>query len=260
MNGYYGEPGRRLHGRNVTVGEYFYPSRYEISRHSHDRAYLSVVSRGEYRETVGATASEIAGPTVIVHLAGESHHEVFGNRGATIFSVDMPGDWFEPVLDRARTIYTGADVTTAIAKLAREMTTGGTASEWFVESAVLHLVGVVVRQDERRRPDASWLRQVTTYLHDTYARNTPLAELATLAGVHPVCLARHFRRLHRCTVGEYVRALRIERALADLARSKKPIAEIAAEHGFADQSHLTRQVRLATGMTPRKWRANAALR
>lgn len=260
MNGYFGELGRRLQGKNVTVGEYLYPSRYRIGRHTHDRAYLSVVTRGEYHETVGTTASEIAGPTVIVHLAGESHHEVFGDRGATIFSIDMPGDWFAPVLDRSRTIYTGADVTTAIAKLAREMTTAGSGAEWFVESAVLNLVGVVVRRAERPRPETSWLRQVTDYLNDTYARNTPLAELATLAGVHPVCLARQFRKLHRCTVGEYVRALRLERALADLTRSQKPIADIAAEHGFADQSHLTRQVRLATGLTPRKWRANAVLR
>lgn len=260
MNGYFGTLGRQLAGRNVIVGEYFYPSRYRIGRHSHARAYLSVVLRGEYHETVGPTTSEIAGPTVIVHRPGESHHENFGVRGATIFSIDMPGDWFGPMLDRARTIYTGPDVTAAIVKLGREMKTDSSAAEWFVESAVLNLVGVVVRQSERRRPAASWLRQVTDYLNDTYARNTPLAELGTVAGVHPVCLARHFRKVHRCTVGEYVRALRIEHALTDLARSRKPIAEIAAEHGFADQSHLTRQVRLATGMTPRKWRANAARR
>jgi AraC family transcriptional regulator len=260
VNGYFGTLGRKLQGRNVTVGEYFYPGRYRIGTHSHARAYLSVILRGDYRETVETTASDIAGRTVIVHRPGESHHEVFGERGATILSIDMPADWFDPVLERSRTIYTGPDVDTAIGKLARELKSDGSAAEWFVESAVLNLVGIVVRRSERRQPEASWLRRVTAYLDDTYARNTPLAELAALAGVHPVCLARCFREVHRCTVGEYVRALRLEHALADLVRSKKPIAEIAVEHGFSDQSHLTRQVRLATGITPRQWRVTTAER
>jgi AraC family transcriptional regulator len=242
-------------GRSVTLGEYSYSGGYRIGRHSHTAAYLSVVLNGEYRETVDRAENEISGPTVIVHRPGESHHDVFGTRGATIYSIDMPASWFDPLLERARTVYVGHDVRAAIARLARAVKSDQPASEWFLESAVLHLVGTVLSRNDEPRSEPRWLSGLTAYLNDNYARNTPLAQLAATAQVHPVSMARRFHRKHRCSIGEYVRSLRIERALCDLAHDRKPIAEVAAEHGFSDQSHLTRQIRLATGMTPARWRA-----
>ena len=239
----------------MTVSEWFYPGGYNIERHRHDAAYLSVVIQGEYRETIDAAHNEIAGPTVIVHRPGETHQDAFGPRGATILSVDMPSDWFNAVLDHQDSTFTGPEVSTAIARVACELEPDALAAEWFVESAVLHLVGTLVRRRARRSPP-SWLREVTAYLNDHYATNTPLERLAAFSQVHPVHLARYFRSAHHCTIGEYVRSLRVKRALHDLVSSKKPIAEIAAEHGFSDQSHLTRQLRRATGRTPAAWRAN----
>jgi AraC family transcriptional regulator len=255
MNAYFGSLEKQLAGRTVTIGEYSYAGGYRIDRHSHAAAYLSVVLHGEYRETVDRAENQISGPTVIVHRPGESHHDVFGRRGATILSIDMPADWFQLLLARSRTVYAGHDVRAAIARVARAVKADHAASEWFLESAVLHLVGTVLQQSERLRSEPPWLARLTAYLNDTYAQNTPLSELAAIAQLHPVSMARQFQKRHRCTIGEYVRALRIERALQDLADERKPIAEIAAEHGFSDQSHLTRQLRLATGMTPARWRA-----
>jgi len=37
-----------------------------------------------------------------------------------------------------------------------------------------------------------------------------------------------------------IRALRMRHAMRELARTAKPIADIALEAGFSDQSHLTR--------------------
>ena len=255
MNGYFGKLGRRIQNRNTAVSEWFYPGNYQIGRHSHDSAYLSVVLSGQYRETVDRKENEIDVTTVVVHRPGESHHDIFGTKGAIILSVDMPAEWFAPLLDScSQSLYTGSDVSAAIVKLDNEMRSQSEESEWFVESAVLHLIGVLIRRRKNRYAEPLWLREVTTFLHDNYSRNTPLEELAALAHVHPVSLSRHFRRVHRCSIGEYVRAIRVDSALQDLEQGKKSIAEIAAEHGFSDQSHLTRLLRINTGTTPAKWR------
>ncbi|MEZ7003425.1 helix-turn-helix domain-containing protein [Streptomyces sp. AD55] len=65
------------------------------------------------------------------------------------------------------------------------------------------------------------------------------------------------RRLHRRSLAAFgygpktlARVLRLQRALA-LARGGTPLAETAALAGFADQAHLTRDVRRLTGMAPR---------
>ncbi|MDG9717806.1 helix-turn-helix domain-containing protein [Streptomyces sp. DH24] len=65
------------------------------------------------------------------------------------------------------------------------------------------------------------------------------------------------RRLHRRSLTAFgygpktlARVLRLQRALA-MARTGMPLAATAARAGFADQAHLTRDVRELTGLTPR---------
>lgn len=65
-------------------------------------------------------------------------------------------------------------------------------------------------------------------------------------------------RLHRRRLGLPPKAVRAEerlrRALALLAETAMPLSELAIEAGFADQAHLTRTVRAATGRTPGAFR------
>ena len=82
-----------------------------------------------------------------------------------------------------------------------------------------------------------------------------LVELALDIGVHPVHLARVFRKNFDCTVGEFVRRLRIERACKEIAESSAPISEIALALGFYDQSHFSNTFKRFTGMTPAAYRA-----
>ena len=74
--------------------------------------------------------------------------------------------------------------------------------------------------------------------------------LAALADVHATHLLRTFRRHHGATISNYVRARRIERARAEVAKADRPLSAIALDPGFADQSHFTRAFRQAFGETP----------
>jgi AraC family transcriptional regulator len=77
--------------------------------------------------------------------------------------------------------------------------------------------------------------------------------------VHPVYLARVFRRRHGCSVSEYLRALRLEEA-GRLVLQGAPLAQAAYAAGFADQAHFTRCFAAAFGFTPTGlWPARASL-
>lgn len=66
--------------------------------------------------------------------------------------------------------------------------------------------------------------------------------------------ARVFRRYYGMTPGEYVRRLRLEWALERIQRTAVPLASIALECGFADQSHLTRAFRQRFGLASSRFR------
>jgi len=56
------------------------------------------------------------------------------------------------------------------------------------------------------------------------------------------------------TIGEFVRKLRIEHACAQLLKGDFPLAAIALQAGFVDQSHFSKVFKLYVGMTPHKYR------
>ena len=77
-----------------------------------------------------------------------------------------------------------------------------------------------------------------------------LGALAADAGVHPVHLARVFRRHNGESIGSPLRRLKVLRAFEQLPDSRRALAEIALDSGFTDQSHLTRVFRQVAGRPP----------
>jgi AraC-like DNA-binding protein len=75
-----------------------------------------------------------------------------------------------------------------------------------------------------------------------------------------VHFAAVFRRHYGCSVGEYLRRRRVHRARQRLAETDLPLAEIATEAGFADQSHLTRMFKRFVGLTPGQYRTFLAFK
>jgi AraC family transcriptional regulator len=74
--------------------------------------------------------------------------------------------------------------------------------------------------------------------------------VAAAVGIHRSHLMREFRRTQRQTMGDFVRTVRLERACNLLRSSSLSFAEIAAEVGFSDQSHLNRTLKSQLGVTP----------
>ena len=94
-------------------------------------------------------------------------------------------------------------------------------------------------------------------LRESPERPATLAELAALSGVSRFQLLRGFARTVGVTPHAYLIQQRVRLARRLLAAGRRP-AEVAAEAGFADQSHLTRAFRRQLGVTPARYRAAVA--
>jgi AraC-like DNA-binding protein len=80
--------------------------------------------------------------------------------------------------------------------------------------------------------------------------NLSLPALARALAVSPHHLSRLFRSVTGHTISRHRMRLRARAALERLAGGERNLARLAAEIGFADQSHLCRVVRSETGSTP----------
>jgi AraC-like DNA-binding protein len=77
-----------------------------------------------------------------------------------------------------------------------------------------------------------------------------LVELASTVAASPHHLSRVFRSEVGVPVTTYRRRLRVRDALERLSGGESDLARLAADAGFADQAHLTREMRALLGTTP----------
>lgn len=56
-----------------------------------------------------------------------------------------------------------------------------------------------------------------------------------------------------CTLVDYMRKIKVDKALYYLNHTSKTLTEVAYECGFADQSHFTRVFKTYTGCTPKEF-------
>jgi len=94
------------------------------------------------------------------------------------------------------------------------------------------------------------LKRVVEHIESNVDRRLALSELAAVAGVS----ASHFKALFKRSTGlpvhQYVVRRRVERARLLLQERATTVAEVAAQTGFANQSHLARWMRRVAGVTP----------
>jgi AraC family transcriptional regulator len=102
------------------------------------------------------------------------------------------------------------------------------------------------------------LQRVRDYIETHLDDRLTLTVLAEVACLSPYHFSRSFKQAVGIGPQRYVMRRRLERAKTLMRRTRQPLAAIAQETGFADQSHLTSIFRRETGLTPARYRAEVA--
>lgn len=243
--------------------ETFYSPSFKIPRHSHEGAFFGLVLEGAYREIYDRRVRECRPSTLLFHPAGEVHSETHYDTNVRIFSIEPATYLFRQLNEYAK--YTeaplevrGGTLLETAAKLYREFRRPDPLTGIVIEGLMLELLVNLSRRQEST-PDKAvpdWLRKVKEMLHDQYLQTPSLTCLAAEAGRHPAQLARAFRRHFHCTVGDYLRSLRLEHAKNELRFTDLPIVEIALTVGYSDQSHFSTAFKRHAEMTPAEYRRN----
>jgi AraC family transcriptional regulator len=251
------EPSRVLQLRNAggfELSERIHQPAWSWSRHAHERASISLLLAGSCVEQLGRFAYTCAPGAMHILPAGEPHAFQFvAPVHCLTIEVDPARAETLRVLEDVRQ-FRDASLEPLARRLTFEMRTSDAASELAIESLVLGVLAHGARTGARGRPPR-WLSDARDALHGHFREKVTLSMLAAVAGVHPSYVARAFRRQYGCTVGEYVRGLRLDYAAQELRSSERAISDVAAEAGFFDHSHFARLFRRRIGMTPAAFRA-----
>ncbi|WP_346427321.1 AraC family transcriptional regulator [Caulobacter sp. 17J65-9] len=216
----------------------FYAPGERSRAHSHAGAQISLVLTGGYHEE-GAAGRLVAEDGVLTGKpAGFEHENQFSDAGALILSVNLTE---APFLTRHFAVPRPEGIDHIALR----------AAAWAGEPALENLGAMrgLPRADFHEQPRLEAARR--RLLAEGQTRT---ATVARTLGLHPVRFARLFRDAYGRTPADLRQAGRIGRAIDRIVRSGDGLAEIAAAEGFADQAHMTRQIRRATGYPPARLR------
>lgn len=229
--------------------------------HDHERGYFCLVLSGGFTEREGRRTRECDRATMIFHPPGSAHSERFGDDPCRCFNLELGEAWLERMTEESSGLPDGSLVfrrrrANWLARhLHGEFRADDPASGLAVEGLALALLAEVARSRGGRVERAPrWVDRAVEIVRAAGAEPPGLAEIAREVGVHPVHLARVFRRRHGCSIGEYARRLRVERAAGELRDTDVPVGTLAHRLGYADHSHFSRSFRRATGLSPSEYR------
>lgn len=225
----------------------------EIEDHIHADAHFILVTGGTYVTAARRTA--VKAGALIFNPVGTNHRDRFEPGLGSFFAISIaPNEAVElcrALPSEPREITSRAAAGMA-AGLMRETVRRGPALR--LESLCLELLGRIAENDDTARGVPDWLLRAREWIEDCYADELELRAMARAIGIHPVHLARGFRRHFCCTAAEFLLQRRLQAAAQMLVTGRLPLSEIALAAGFADQSHFTRRFADGYGITPGVYR------
>jgi AraC family transcriptional regulator len=221
-----------------------------IPPHRHANNYVCIVLKGGFAEMQEKTWVERRNGSFFGYSAGETHHDRFGPEGAMClnlhFSVGDPrADGLE---GRCST-----PIKVASSRLAFELVTRSD-EELVMAALAAEIVGEIGLAQGPAGDSAGWLPRIVEAISDEPGRRWTLRELADIAGRHPVHVAQAFRARTGISLGHFQRVRRLVRLSMALRDQRSPLADVASEFGYFDQSHMNSEFRRAFGTSPGRYR------
>jgi AraC-like DNA-binding protein len=124
------------------------------------------------------------------------------------------------------------------------------------KARVVGLVGVSrdLRSATQRGEDYSTVASVVRRIQNDYGEPLRIKMLAADAGMSIYQFEKRIRRIFHITAGQLIQKTRMEAAVQRLRDTRDPIAVIALDCGYSDQSAFTRQFRQTVGLSPSEYR------
>jgi AraC family transcriptional regulator len=256
-----GEKLKTVEINGLLITETAHKANQRLPRHYHEHPNIAFVLNGSFREVLDRRHFDCGLNSVIVKPGGEAHANQYDHSGLHCLLIEIQPSRVASIYPVSKIFdkvtHTRAPILSLLAlRIYKETRVMDSASHLAIEGLSLEMIAELsrnVRQSsESKRP--RWLKDVLEILHAHFSEPISFTAVAETVGVHPVHVAREFRRFFGETMGEYLRRLRIEFACRKLVGSNLPLADIALESGFSHQAHFSRLFKRQIGLTPSEFR------
>ncbi|WP_417350640.1 helix-turn-helix domain-containing protein [Flavobacterium alkalisoli] len=230
-----------------------------VDWHYHENAYFTfilqdIVIEGNKNEIYKCTPG-----TLLLHNWEEPHYNIKPEGYTRGFHIEIERDWLEingisESIERGSINISDPESKLNMYKIFRASKTDY-ALDISIQSLLLQIFSGIQQGNMKiyqRKPN--WVDRIDEILRSDLTGCVSLEYLSKMVDIHPVHLSRYFPKYFHCGIGEYIKKLRVEKALSLMVMKNKTLSEIAYECGFSDQSHFIRCFKEITEVNPLAYR------
>ncbi|HMG69249.1 MAG TPA: AraC family transcriptional regulator [Chitinophagaceae bacterium] len=254
---FYGHSKKELSVNGLTIVDSSFYHYIHCPWHYHQNAHFAFTTSGTLVETHKHEKIQLSPGSLLYNHSQEPHCNSDYSENVSALHVDMHESWFAGFgLDFLK-IQGVHKIRNPLLKniffnLFKELKNFDSVSLLTIESLVVQGVSELLRQtflQNVKKPP--WVSKVKDLLYDRFADEILLREIAAAVNIHPVYLSQQFPVFFHNSFGEYIRKIRIEKAVEFiLGKASCSLTEIGFLCGFADQSHFIRTFKKNIGVTP----------
>ena len=255
---FFGNNNRKISLDGITITETEYNYEF-VDWHYHENPHFTLVTQGNLRQGTRRETFDCSADTLLFHNWQEPHYNIKPAGITRGFQLEVDAAWYQKFEVDPHSLPAVAKIIRPNIRLLfyniyKESKIFDTTSTLTIDSLLVETFETMRGVETSGAGTPRWVKQLDELLHDNFDRAFSLQELSNELGLHWAHLSREFPKYFHCNFSQYVRKLKVEKSLALLRNSSRPISEITFICGFADQSHFTRCFREFTGITPRTFR------
>lgn len=232
----------------------------KVDWHYHENAYFTFILQGNLIEGNKKEVYNCSPGTLLFHNWQEPHYNTKPIGFTRGFHIELEQKWINTFAFDLNNLQgnihiSNPDLKLLLYKIFKETKINDSTTALSIHGLLLQTLAGMQRSHQtsiKNKP--VWVKKIGELLQDQFAENLSLTTMANTIGIHPVHLSRDFSKYFQFSMGEYIRKLKIEKALSLLPDKNNSLLDISFDCGFADQSHFIRCFKEMVGISPLAYR------
>jgi AraC family transcriptional regulator len=244
-------------GITLTDTEYTHE---RVDWHYHENAYFTLILEGRMIEGNKKEVYQCPQGTLLFHNWQDAHYNIKPAGYTRGFHIEIDQIWCK-AQGMNIDVFQGSSqlqhpkIKIEAYNIFKESKLNVGSSPLAMQVSLINLLSQISSTEVRKYQTVpGWVTKLREILNDTQIEQWTLTSLSRILDVHPVHLSRSFPKYFGANLSDYIRTMKVQRAVSMLANKSLSLTDIAYDCGFADQSHFIRCFKALNHLKPAQFR------